>query len=467
MLNKTKIIATVGPSCKDEKTILNLIKSGVNVFRINLSHTDKEQLKAYITTIQKVRKQIGLPVGIMIDTRGPEIRIGKFENKKVLLQKNQIFSFVYNNIVGNDKFVSINQKKCVDQAKIGSTILADDGKIKLKIINKINNELICKVIQGGELEDNKSLWFKNQYFDLPYLNKQDQEDIKLAIEIGIEYISASFVRNVDDIKVLKSSFPLQDNNIKVIAKIENIQGLKNLESIIKNCDGVMVARGDLGVEVNFEKLPIYQRQIINIAHKYSKISIVATEMLESMIYSNRPTRAEVSDVSKAVFDGASAVMLSGETAMGISPTNCVKVMSKILKEAEKEFDYYYKFKKSNKNMQNLNDLIVDSAVNASFFLNCKAIVTYTSEGRTALKLSSKFCKVPIVAITENLQTYNVMSLFSNTYPIFSKKNEDIFNQAQLLCLKHKITKEGDCVIITTGNSDSISNVLKFQIVQKL
>lgn len=462
MHNKTKIIATMGPSCEDEKIILKLIKSGVNVFRINLSHTNQNQLVLYIKTVQNARTKLGVPVGIMIDTRGPEIRIENFENNSVFLKKGHYFSFVSDKVIGNSEVVSINQPLCIEKTAIGSIILADDGRIKFKVMEKTNNKLICKVISSGELSNNKSLWFKNQHFNFEYLNEQDKQDIKLALEYGIEYISASFVRSVNDLIVLKKFVNTFDSNIKIISKIENRQGLNNLDEIVKNSDGVMVARGDLGVEVNFEKLPIYQRKIINIAHKYSKISIVATEMLESMIYSNRPTRAEISDISKAVFDGTSAVMLSGETARGKSPIECVKVMKKILKEAESEFNYYSEFIKLNKNPKKINDLIIQSAVNASFYLNCKAIVSYTSRGNNALKLSTKFSVVPIIAVTEDKKTYNALALFFNTLPIYSKKTNDIFNQAEKLCVEHCIAKNNDYIIVTTGNSDNISNVLKFQ-----
>ena len=461
MLRKTKIIATLGPSSDSEKMIEKLIKAGVNVFRINFSHSTPQTIELYVKRVQKIREKLNQPISIMVDTRGPEVRVCSFKDKKIMLKRGQKFSFVSNNIMGDNTKVQITQKICVDNAKIGGVVLANDGRLKLRIIDKKPNELVCKVCAGGELRNNKSLSFVNQHFDFEYLNEKDREDLKQALNLGVEYISASFVNTVKDLNVLKNYVYQFDENIKIIAKIENRIAINNLDEIVSNCDGVMVARGDLGVEASFEKLPIYQRKIISYSKKHSKTSIVATEMLESMITSIRPTRAEISDVAKAVFDGSGVVMLSGESAMGHDPVSCVKTMVKILKEAESEFDYYTKFNNMLKNPKTSNDLIIQSAVNASFFLGVKAIVTYTSKGTNALKFSTKFAKVPIVAIADNKKTFNSLSMISNCVPVLSKKEEDIFNQAKSICLKNKIAQKNDLIIVTTGTTDKISNVLKF------
>lgn len=461
MKRKTKIIATLGPSCDNEKSIEKLISAGVNVFRINLSHISTEAIEKYIKMIQKTREKMHKPISIMVDTRGPEVRVCSFLNNKVNLKKGQKFSLVSNDVQGDNAKVQITQPICIENAKIGGTILANDGRLKLKIIDKKQNQLICKVCSSGELSNNKSLSFVNQHFDFEYLNENDKKDLKQALELGVEYISASFVNSKKDIDALKKFVYDYDKNIKIIAKIESKEGINNLDEIVPNCEGVMVARGDLGVEASFEKLPIYQRKIINATKKYSKISIVATEMLESMTTSIRPTRAEISDVSKAVFDGAGAVMLSGETAVGNNPVLCIKTMAKILKEAESEFDYYKTFNNMIKNPKTSNDLIIQSAVNASFFLNVKAIFTYTSKGSNALKFSTKFAKVPIVAIADNVKTYNSLAIMCNCIPVLNKKEDDIFNQATKISLQNKIAQKGDLIIVTTGTTDKISNVLKF------
>ena len=465
MQKKTKIIATLGPSSDSVAKMIKLVRAGVNVFRINLSHSSQEIIKNYIEKINIVRNKLKLPVAIMIDTRGPEIRVKQFENKVVKLKRGQMFSFCDGDFLGDETKVAITQPICVKDAKVGGVILANDGRMKFKIVAKKPDELVCKVLSSGELRNNKGLSFKSQHFDFEYLNEPDKNDIKLALSLGAQYISASFVNTKDDLIALKNFAYEFDKQIKIIAKIENETGLKNLDEIASNCDGLMVARGDLGVEASFEKLPVYQRKIISAAHKHSIISIVATEMLESMITSIRPTRAEISDVAKAVFDGAGAVMLSGESAMGRDPVACVRAMSKILKEAESEFDYHSKFLAMPKTPKTPSELVIQSAVSASFFLKSKAIVTYTSRAKSALRLSTRYAKVPIIAITENPNTYHALSLMCGCVPYLKTEEKTLFESVQKVCSKFKLAKTGDMVIITTGSTDQISNMLKLETIK--
>ena len=464
MQKKTKIIATLGPSSDSVSKMVSLALAGVNVFRINLSHSSQQTIKEYIEKIKIVRQKIKKPIAIIIDTRGPEIRVKKFKDGKISLKRGSLFSFYDGDMIGDDKGVAITQPICIKNAKVGGLILANDGRMKFKILNKKDNHLVCKVLSSGELRDNKSLSFKAQHFNFEYLNEPDKNDLKLALSMGVEYIAASFVNTSDDLIALKNFVYGIDQNVKIIAKIENLTGLKNLDEIAKNCDGLMVARGDLGVEASFEKLPVYQRKIIATAHKHNIISIVATEMLESMITSIRPTRAEISDVAKAVFDGAGAVMLSGESAMGRDPVACVRAMSKILKEAENEFDYHQKFLAMPKTPHTLSELVIQSAVSASFFLNVKAIVTYTSKGKSALRLSTRFAKVPIIAITDSEKTYNALALYCGCLPCLKQNEDTLFENVQKICFKYKIAKKGDNVIITTGSTDKISNMMKLQTI---
>ena len=464
MQKKTKIIATLGPSSDSVSKMVSLALAGVNVFRINLSHSSQQTIKDYIEKIKIVRQKIKKPIAIIVDTRGPEIRVKKFKDGKISLKRGSLFSFYDGDMIGDDKGVAITQPICIKNAKVGGLILANDGRMKFKILNKKDNHLVCKVLSSGELRDNKSLSFKAQHFNFEYLNEPDKNDLKLALSMGVEYIAASFVNTSDDLIALKNFVYGIDQNVKIIAKIENLTGLKNLDEIAKNCDGLMVARGDLGVEASFEKLPVYQRKIIATAHKHNKISIVATEMLESMITSIRPTRAEISDVAKAVFDGAGAVMLSGESAMGRDPVACVRAMSKILKEAENEFDYHQKFLAIPKTPHTLSELVIQSAVSASFFLNVKAIVTYTSKGKSALRLSTRFAKVPIIAITDSEKTYNALALYCGCLPCLKQNEDTLFENVQKICFKNKIAKKGDNVIITTGSTDKISNMMKLQTI---
>lgn len=462
MFRKIKIVATLGPASDSEQMITKLAKTGVNVFRINFSHSNNEKVKDYISKVQNVRRKLNLPISIMVDTRGPEVRVKSFEGGKVYLKKGDNFSLVSYEVVGNSDKVTITQKICVDDAKVGGVVLANDGRLKLIIKEKKKDELVCKVCTSGELKDNKSLSFAGQHFDFEYLNDKDKENLETALTMGVEYISASFVNTKQDLDVLKEFAYRFDKNVGIISKIENKTGIENLDEILQNCEGVMVARGDLGVETKFERLPIYQRKIINAAHKYSKICIVATEMLESMITSIRPTRAEISDVAKAVYDGAGAVMLSGESAVGCDPVGCVKTMSLIVTETEKEFHYQRHFEGLIKDPKTSNELVIQSAINAAFYLNCKAIVSYTSKGSNALKLSSNFSKAPIVAIADSEKTYNTLAMMCNVIPVLSQKEDDIFAQASRICKEKKLAKSGDVIIVTTGTTDSISNVLKFE-----
>lgn len=464
-MRKTKIIATLGPKSRSEKQIERLIKAGVNVFRINLSHGIEEIYTEDIKNVQKIRERMGASVSIMIDTRGPEIRVKTFENNQVELKKGEIFKFTSKNIVGNDKIVSITQPVVIEHCKIGKTILANDGRIKLKVIEKTADEIVCKVVLGGVLSNNKGLTFVGQTFPLEFVGEKDRFDLEKTLALGAEYISASFVNSKQDILEMKQLTDKIAPNVKIIAKIESQQGIKNLDEILSVCDGVMVARGDLGVEMSFDMLPIAQKTIIEKAKKLSKISIVATEMLESMIKSSRPTRAEISDVASAVFAGASAVMLSAESAVGHDPVLCVQTMARIANTIENSINYKRRFEKEIVEPKTCAELIVSSAVSSSFSLKCKAIVTYTDSGNNAILLCTKRAYAPIVAITNSKYTFNQLAMLFNCVPVYKKNSKDIFASAQEVVKSNKIAKQGDLIIVTTGSTDEISNVLKFQYVE--
>lgn len=461
MIRKTKVIATIGPASCSEVQIKKLIKAGANVFRINLSHGNEAEYTSYIKTIQKVRDKLKLPLSILVDTRGPEIRVKTFANNSVSLKNKNTFVFTSKDIVGNENIVSITEPLAVLHCQIGKYILANDGLVKLKIISKTETDIVCKVIKGGTLSNRKSLFFAKQYIPMQYLNNADKTDIKNTLELGVEYIAASFVSCKQDLIDLKNHTDKFDSNVKVIAKIENAAGIKNIIEILNNCEGIMVARGDLGVELNFEELPVIQRKLIDIATSCNKLCIVATEMLESMIKNNRPTRAEISDVAAAVMQNTSAVMLSGESAVGNNPILCVKTMIGIIKTAESYVNYKNEYETKVKKPKTCNDLIVQSALSASFYLNCKAIVCYTSEGTTARKLCSKQISVPVLAVTNNIKTYNRLALLKNCLPILETKTNSIFDIAKTVATKSKVATHKDLIIVITGTSDKIDNVLKF------
>ncbi len=454
---KTKIVATLGPTTSSYKEIKNLILSGVDVIRINASHGNEKDNQQKVDFVKKVRKSLGnraLP--IMLDTRGPEIRIGKFENDKVHLTKNSTFIFTADqNFLGTQEKVAIKQAEIIKSIKVGHTILACNGLISFKVISVSKDEIICKVRNGGELMNNKSLFIPNLEYCMPYLNDEDKADLLWAIKNNIEYIAASFISSKNDIFELRKFMQDNNANIEIIAKIENKLAVKNLDEIIESADAIMVARGDLGVEIAQEKLPELQKTIIKKSHLAGKMVITATEMLESMIYSPRPTRAETSDVANAVYDGTSAVMLSGETAIGKYATSAVTTMAKICLEAEKNIDFKDRFKNRELINPDVADVMSDAAVHVSFMLKeIKAIAVYTDSGHTAKMLSRFYPSCPILAFTPNELPYHRMGMVWGVQPILSGKcdtADELIQTINSLFVKNKIAKVGDTILIGSGS----------------
>lgn len=330
----TKIICTLGPASSSTAIISDMVNSGMDIARINMSHGTYQSLQSIIDNCSHLRKSQKLK--LMIDTKGPEIRIGVFQNGEIELIKGKYFTFTINDIVGNQDIVSLKYKNLINQVKIGDKILADNGKLSLKVVDKNKTDIICKVLFGGKLSNNKGLNVPGIVPNTPYLSEVDKKDILFGIKNKMDYLSLSFVSCAQDVIDVKEFLNKNGgDNIKIFAKIENLQGVKNAQRILDECDGLLVARGDLGVEIPLEKLPIIQKKLISICNVNQKFAIVATEMLESMITSSRPTRAEVNDVANAIYDEANATMLSGETSVGHNPTLVVKMMSKIIIEVEK------------------------------------------------------------------------------------------------------------------------------------
>ncbi|MGN1269304.1 MAG: pyruvate kinase [Clostridia bacterium] len=339
-MKKTKIICTLGPAVDNPETLENLILAGMDVARINFSHGNYHEQQDRIENLKKVRERVGKPVALMLDTKGPEIRIGKFEKGEIWLEKGDTFTLKEEEVLGNKEQVSITYKNLHNEVNIGTTILINDGLIKIEIIEINGTDIVCKVIDGGKLTNTKSINIPGMEINLPSPTEKDIEDIKFGIRAGFNYIAASFVRTQQDVlnirKILKEN---NGENIKIISKIENRQGINNFDAILDVSDGIMVARGDLGVEIPMEEVPIRQKEFIRKCNRAGKPVIIATQMLESMTHSPRPTRAEVSDVANAVYDMANYVMLSGETAMGEYPIECVKTMSRICEAIEKTDGY--------------------------------------------------------------------------------------------------------------------------------
>ena len=334
-MRKTKIVCTIGPACRSEETIEQLVKSGMNVARINFSHGDHEYHEETIQMLKNVREKLACPLAILLDTKGPEIRIKTFKTENVFLKEGKKFVLTTDDVDGDENIVSVTYKELPRQLDEGAVVLIDDGRIELAVNSIEGNNIICTVIHGGELSDRKGINIPGIHLDFPYLSEQDKHDIIFGIEHDVDFIAASFVRCKEDIISLRKFVDYNGgHSIKIISKIENGEGIENFDEILDNCDGIMVARGDMAVEIEFERLPGLQKRFIRRCYKAGKMVITATQMLESMINSPNPTRAEITDIANAVFDGTSAVMLSGETAMGHYPVLAVEVMEKIVIQAE-------------------------------------------------------------------------------------------------------------------------------------
>ncbi len=459
MMRKTKIICTLGPAVDDEEKLEELIKAGMNVARLNFSHGDYEEQGSRIAMFKKVRKKLQYPVALLLDTKGPEIRIGKFKTGEAMLQEGDMFTLVNEDIEGDNTQVSVSYKNLYNELEIGTRILVNDGLIELRVEEIKGKDLVCKVINGGKLSNRKSINIPNSKINLPSMTEKDISDIKFGIENNFDYIAASFIRTAEDIinikKVLKENGGEQ---IKVIAKIENRQGIDNFDKILEVADGIMVARGDLGVEIPMEEVPIRQKEFISKCCRAGKPVITATQMLESMVNNPRPTRAEVSDVANAIYDQTSAIMLSAESAAGKYPVECVKTMDRIARTVEESINYWKRFKNreyelyGNKDYEyNLNYSTCMTAMN----LETKAIFAYTNTGRTVKNLAGFLPKCPIYAVTDNIVIYKQLALVFGVRPIYVEHKDDIdemIKEGVKIAEEVGIIEKGDLVVIAGGAS---------------
>ena len=407
-MRKTKIVCTLGPATDDPELLKKLMYAGMNVARINFSHGNYQDQEERINVFKWIRGELGLPISLLLDTQGPEIRIGKFNKDRVLLENGKSFTLLNEDCLGDETKVSITYKELYKDVELGRTILINDGTIELKVKEIADKDIVCEVIQGGYLTNRKSINVPDLALNLPSITEKDIADIKYGITAGFEYIAASFVRKPEDVIAIKEVLKQNGGeHIKVISKIENREGINNFDKILEVSDGIMVARGDLGVEIPMEEVPIYQKQFIKKTFKQGKPVITATQMLESMISNSKPTRAEVSDIANAIYDGTTAIMLSGETATGNYPEECVKTMSRVADTIENSIKYWKKFKRREYNLNKL-DCKYDmnySVCTLAASVNAKAIISYTNTGDTARMLSSFGPECPIFAITENEVTY--------------------------------------------------------------
>ncbi len=409
-MRKTKIICTLGPSTDSYDVLVSMVKEGMNVVRFNMAHGDYKISQERMDLVKKVRDDLNVPLAIMVDIKGPEVRTGQVDNPFKVEKGTQII-FTGENIVAHDNVVPINYKDIAKDVFVGGHILLNDGIFDL-IIEKIENDLIyCKALNSGTIGNHKNMHFPGVHLNLPFIREKDIHDMNFAIENDVEFIACSFVSRGSEVKEVREYLDAHHaHDIALIAKIENKEGIDNLDDIMNYVEGVMVARGDLGVEIPIEKIPTIQKQMIRKVHLAGKRVITATEMLETMTHNSRPTRAEVSDVANAVYDGTSCVMLSGETAVGDYPVQVVKTMAKICEDTEINIDYSHNFKHIDFSIKNIADALSHSSVNAAIDLNAKAIVVCTKTGKTAMMVSRFRPSMPIIAFVTNKKAYHQLAM---------------------------------------------------------
>lgn len=459
-LRKTKIIGTIGPASESEEMFTKLVNAGLNVARINFSHGGFEENKSKIETIKAVREKLGKPVALMLDTKGPEIRTGVLEtgNEKIQINEGQTFTFVNEDILGNNEKVSVTYKNLYQEVKVGTIMLVDDGVLQFEVKEIKDKDIICKALNTAKLGSRKTINIPSVNIQMDFLSDKDTADIIAGIPAGFDYIAASFVRRAQDVRDIKELLKKHGGErIKIISKIECQEGIENFDEILEESDGIMVARGDMGVEVPMEEVPIHQKEFIKKCNKAGKPVVTATQMLESMTLNPRPTRAEVSDVANAVYDVTSDIMLSGECATGKYPVECIKTMVKISKAIENSTDYWDRFYKISfdHNKKDIEDALVYTTCVTAEQIQADAIVAYTHTGRSIEKLASLASKCPIFAITDDEKTYNQLSLVFNTTPVLCKGENSIDETINAGIEKLKNEGElvsGDMVVLAGGAS---------------
>ena len=456
MLKKTKIVCTIGPASRDADTMREMLEAGMNVARLNFSHGTHEEHRKTIETFRRVRDEQDRPAAILLDTKGPEIRLGDFENGSEILEEGDEFTLTSEECPGTKERLSTTYKALPSQVCLGTSILIDDGRVRLRVAGTTEDEVRCIVVNGGKVSNRKGVNIPNQSLDLEYISEADRQDILFGIEMGVDYVAASFVRSGADVKVLRSL--LNENGgdrIKIISKIENTEGIENFKEILALSDGIMIARGDMGVEVDFEKLPGIQKKFIKECCKAGKTVITATQMLESMTHSPAPTRAEITDVANAVFDGTSAVMLSGESAAGDYPVETVKAMAKIVSQAEEDAEEVnqYKFLEVETNDRDVSNAMGHAACTTAHDIKASAIVAITTSGYTA-EMMAKYKPVePIIAATPDSKTYHQQALTRGVYPVLTQRSSnwnDLMEKAIEGAERMKFVKKGDCIVLSAG-----------------
>lgn len=454
-MKKTKIVCTLGPASSKVSVIKKMISMGMNVARFNMSHGNEASHKTLIDAVKQAREELNQPIGIMLDTKGPEIRVGVFENGSVNLKPQSKFILKTHDCVGNATGVYVNYAHLPEIVNKGSRILLSDGLIELKVISTTSTDVLCEVVHGGVLSNNKSINLPDIDLRMEYLSDKDKKDIKFGLKQDVDILALSFVNCAQDVLDVKNYIASISKKMPlIISKIESKLGVKNMDEIIKESDGIMVARGDLGVEINFESLPLIQKELIEKCNKLGKISITATQMLESMISAPRPTRAEVSDISNAVLDGSSAIMLSGETSVGKYPVETVSVMSKVAQETEKHLQQKAVEIKTSSSSEGIG--LASYALASS--LNAKCITVVTTTGKSALQVARFKPHAPILALSPNKSTINKLSIVWGTYPILDKRYgtiNELLVSSKKKAVKHGYAKQGDTIVSIAGAPSTI------------
>lgn len=455
MKKKTKIICTVGPSSSTPEQLKALIANGMNIARLNFSHGTHEEQLEKIKTIKKVREELGVPVALLLDTKGPEIRTKLLENdEKVELEAGQTFTLTIRDIIGNKEIVSVTYDQIVEDVKAGNRILIDDGLIELLVKEVTATDVICEVVNGGSLGNRKGVNIPSVNINLPGITEKDREDIIFGIENGVDFIAASFVRNAQAVRDIRAILDEYNADIQIISKIESEEGIDNIDEIIKESDGIMVARGDLGVEVPVESVPKMQKAIIKKCNDAYKPVITATQMLDSMIRNPRPTRAEVTDVANAIYDGTDAIMLSGETAMGKYPVEAVRMMANIARETEENLDYdYFIDEKQHHRSRGISSAICYSSVATAHTLQSKAIVASSMSGYTTRMLSKFKPEASIVGLSPNEAALRRMQIYWGVTPVridLENDTDKLLDTAVEKAVELGYVEKDDTVVLTAG-----------------
>ena len=470
-MRKTKIVCTIGPACDSEETLRAMMLAGMNVARLNFSHGTHAEHQVRIDRIKKLRAELDLPIAIMLDTKGPEYRIGTFADGKIELHSGDTFTFTTEPVTGNAERVSVSYAGLAQDLEPGNTVLVNDGLIALTVTATTDTDVICRVTAGGVLSDRKSMSFPNKVLKQTFLSEQDKSDLLFGIENDVDFVAASFVSRKQDLADLNAFLRANGGeDISVIAKIENQPGIDNIEEIFTECTGIMIARGDMGVEVPYEELPSIQKELIGKCRLLGKRVITATEMLESMTHNIRPTRAEIADVANAVYDGSSAVMLSGESAAGKYPVQSVATMAAIVSETEQHINYEKRFRKADFKINSLLDAISHATCGMAIDIGAKCIVVSSLSGRTVRMVSRFRVPMDIIGMATNKRVWYKLALSWGVIPVLSEQFKSIdvlFYHAQRVAQQTLQLREGDKVVMTGGITDGTSgntNLIKVETI---